>query len=127
MLLVEDNPTNQIVATKFLEGWGYSVTVADDGEEGVGLALDETFDVILMDLQMPNMGGLEATNLIRQFEQAERRHTPIIALTAHAMKIHKKECHEAGVDGFVAKPFTGIELKECIDKVCDGQGVQAVG
>ncbi len=117
VLLVEDNPTNQLVATRFLESWGHRVTLAADGEEGVGLVLEQPFDLILMDIQMPKMGGLEAIHLIRLAEEGTGARTPAVALTAHAMKGHEAECLEAGFDAFVAKPFDGRQLRSTIESL----------
>jgi CheY-like chemotaxis protein len=105
VLLVEDNMVNQRLALRLLEKRGHRVTVADDGRKAVALAADEDFDIALMDVQMPELDGLEATQLIRADEQARcRRRLPIVALTAHAMKRDEERCRAAGMDGYLTKP-----------------------
>ncbi len=104
ILLVEDNPINQKVAQRLLEKAGHSVTIASNGKEAVDLLERQTFDLVLMDVQMPEMDGLEATAVIRQQEEGTERHMPIVALTAHAMMGDREKCLEAGMDGYVTKP-----------------------
>ena len=117
MLLAEDNAVNQRLAAVNLEAWGHFVTVARaDGREAVEAFSAQAFDLILMDSQMPRMGGFEATAEIRHREQAgdgedaregdgaRRRRVPIIAMTANVMKGYREECLAAGMDGYVAKP-----------------------
>jgi CheY-like chemotaxis protein len=110
ILLVEDHPINQILATTLLKKWGHAVSLAKNGQEAVDLFGSQTWDVILMDMQMPVMGGLEATRLIRAAEGAGKR-TPIIAMTANAMDSDRQACLQAGMDDHLAKPFnaTGLE------------------
>ncbi len=114
ILLAEDNPVNQRVSTKVLEKRGHSVTLAHDGSEAVALALRQTFDLILMDIQMPKMDGYEATAAIREWERQGGRHTPILALTAHAMKSVQERCLAAGMNDYVSKP---IHLADLLRKV----------
>jgi CheY-like chemotaxis protein/HPt (histidine-containing phosphotransfer) domain-containing protein len=108
ILLVEDNPVNQKIAVSMLEKRGHDVIVAENGKEAIA-ALDrrevKRFDLILMDVQMPVMGGLKATILIREQERVTGGHVPIIALTAHAMKGDRELCLKAGMDGYVTKPL----------------------
>jgi signal transduction histidine kinase/CheY-like chemotaxis protein/integral membrane sensor domain MASE1 len=104
VLIVEDNLINQKVARKLLEQMGYTVDVAADGREGVQKWQDGSFDLILMDCQMPEMDGYEATREIRSRE-AGLRHTPIVALTANAMSGDRERCLSAGMDAFVSKPI----------------------
>ena len=103
ILLAEDNPINQKFAVRALTKRKHQVVVVNNGREAVEAWEKETFDVILMDVQMPEMDGLEATAAIRQLEQ--HRRTPIIALTANAMKGDEEKCLEAGMDGYVSKPL----------------------
>ncbi len=112
ILLVEDSLVNQKLAVALLKKFGHSVTLAKNGIEAVEQALKAKFDVILMDIQMPEMDGFEATTRIRQSETEKQ--TPIIALTAHAMKGYKERCLEAGMDGYVTKPLRIEELFEAI-------------
>ncbi len=108
VLLVEDNELNQEVATEILAGAGLQVSVAANGEEGVRAASAEIFDLILMDMQMPVMNGLDATIQIRQLPQY--RNTPIIALTANAYSEDRLACFEAGMTDFLAKPYDAARL-----------------
>jgi len=114
VLLVEDHPVNQVLARTLLTKWGYAVQVANNGQEAVDLFARQGWDVILMDMQMPVMGGLEATRLIRAAESASQ-HTPIIAMTANAMASDQQECLAAGMDAYVSKPFNTAVLKQTIE------------
>jgi two-component system sensor histidine kinase/response regulator len=116
VLVVEDNPVNQRLATRLLEKRGHRVVLAANGREAVDAIEREAFDLVLMDVQMPEMDGLEATAVIRQREQTTQRHQPIIALTAHAMKGDQLRCIEAGMDGYITKPIRTQELDEILDK-----------
>ena len=99
ILLVEDNPANQKLATYILQGSGPAVEIAGDGQEAVDLTEQNHYDVILMDVQMPGMNGLEATAAIRTGARRRRRpRVPIIAMTAHAMKGDREQCLAAGMD-----------------------------
>lgn len=110
LLLAEDNAVNQRLAVAILERRGHHVTVANNGEEALEAYADQEFDAILMDVQMPLMDGFEATANIRSKEQESGRHTPIIAMTAHAMKGDRERCIEAGMDDYVSKPIRANEL-----------------
>ena len=116
VLLAEDNHINQRVSAKMLEKRGHRVTVVADGREAVGMALRQTFDLILMDIQMPHMDGYEATAAIRQSEVQSSGHVPIIALTAHAMKSDQERCRAAGMDDFISKPIHQADLFEKIER-----------
>jgi signal transduction histidine kinase/CheY-like chemotaxis protein len=117
LLLAEDNVVNQRVAIGLLEKAGHEVTLAQDGKEALAAFEGMTFDLVLMDVQMPEMGGAEATGLIRQRERAQGGHVPIIALTAHALAGDRERCLAAGADGYVAKPIVPEELFREIDSV----------
>jgi CheY-like chemotaxis protein len=104
VLLAEDNPVNRTLALRLLGKLGHQVEVANNGEEALGLHARGKFDIILMDVQMPVMGGFEATARIREREAAGCPHTPIVAMTAHAMKGDRERCLEAGMDGYLSKP-----------------------
>lgn len=117
ILLAEDNIINQKLAVKLLEKRGYRVVVASNGREAVDAFEEEHFDLILMDVQMPEMDGLEATRLIREKETERGRHISIVAMTAHAMKGDREECLAAGMDDYMSKPFKPKELYSIIEKV----------
>jgi CheY-like chemotaxis protein len=113
VLVAEDNPVNHKVVTKLLERLGCSVEVAENGREAVAGWAQGTFDMVFMDVQMPEMDGLEATRIIRQAESEApgtgRPRTPIIAVTAHALPADRARCLAAGMDAHIAKPVT-LEL-----------------
>jgi two-component system, sensor histidine kinase and response regulator len=114
ILLAEDNMVNQKVATRLLEKEGHRVVVVGTGREAVSAIDRESFDVVLMDVQMPEMDGFEATAAIRGRERFGGKRLPIIALTAHAMSDDKERCLSAGMDGYVAKPVRRQELLDAI-------------
>jgi len=122
ILLAEDNPVNQLFARRLLEKKGHSVTLAMDGEAALRALAAETFDVVLMDLQMPVMDGLEAARRIRERERGSRVHVPIIAMTAHAMSGDREVCLEAGMDGYVSKPIDPRELFATIQAAAEMRG-----
>jgi signal transduction histidine kinase/ligand-binding sensor domain-containing protein/CheY-like chemotaxis protein len=105
ILLAEDNAVNQKLAQRAIEKMGHSILVASDGLRAVEAAAAQSFDLILMDLQMPEMDGFEATARIRQAELATGRHTPIVAMTAHAMHGDRENCLRSGFDGYISKPI----------------------
>ena len=110
VLLVEDHAINQLLATSLLKKWGHTVVLARDGQEAVDLFPTDRWDIVLMDMQMPVMGGLEATVLIRAQEPLGRR-TPIIAVTANAMETDREACLHAGMDDFLSKPINAAVLQ----------------
>lgn len=116
ILLAEDNPVNQKVAVRVLEKRGHVVVVAETGNVAVELSEMQAFDVILMDVQMPVMDGLEATLAIRSREKESGKHIPIIAMTASAMAGDKERCLEAGMDGYLSKPLATKELFALIER-----------
>jgi signal transduction histidine kinase/DNA-binding response OmpR family regulator len=115
LLLVEDNAVNQRLALRLLERRGYHVTVAGNGREALDAVSRQPFDLILMDVQMPEMDGLAATAAIRARESSTGAHTPILAMTAHAMKGDRERCLAAGMDGYIAKPIKSADLFEAIE------------
>jgi len=123
ILLAEDGLVNQKVAVSLLEQRGHQVVVANNGEEAVAALGRQSFDVVLMDVQMPTMDGFEATARIREKEAGSGRHIPIIAMTAHAMKGDRERCLAAGMDGYIAKPIRAKELYA----VVEGMAADAVG
>ena len=106
VLVAEDNPVNQRVATAMLKRRGHEVTIAGNGAEAVALIAERTFDAVFMDVQMPEMDGLEATQAIRRAEAGTGRHLPIIAMTAHAMNGDRERCLAAGMDDYLTKPVS---------------------
>ena len=117
ILLAEDNVVNQKVAVRLLEKHGYTVVVANNGLEALAVLSREPFDLVLMDVQMPEMGGFEATAAIRWQEQETGRHMPIIAMTAHTMQGDRERCLEAGMDGYVSKPIRVQELLAVLERL----------
>jgi len=116
ILLAEDNCVNQMLAVRLLEKSGHSVSVAANGKDAVSLFERYNYDAVLMDVQMPEMDGLEATRQIRRVESesGSRRHTPVIALTAHAMSGDEESCIEAGMDSYLSKPLDPGMLSEAL-------------
>tara|TARA_R110002111_G_scaffold262794_2_gene341073 strand:- start:5452 stop:9540 length:4089 start_codon:yes stop_codon:yes gene_type:complete len=116
ILLAEDSLVNQKLALALLEPHGHDISVVLNGREAVELRKSRPFDLVLMDVQMPEMDGLEATRLIRKYEAETGGHVPIIAMTAHAMKGDRERCLEAGMDGYVSKPVRVRELFRTIEE-----------
>ncbi|MBY0525848.1 MAG: PAS domain S-box protein [Gemmataceae bacterium] len=117
ILLAEDNRVNQRLAVGLLEKRGHHVVVADDGKQALAALNRHVFDLTLMDVQMPEIGGFEATALIRAGEKKSGQHMPIIAMTAYAMKGDRERCLASGMDGYVSKPVVAAELFQVIDEV----------
>ena len=111
ILLAEDNVVNQRLACRLLQKHGHTVTVANNGREAIDWYGRHRFDLILMDIQMPELDGFEATAAIRSQERLLATHTPIVAMTAHAMEGDRTRCLEAGMDGYIAKP---VNLKQLV-------------
>ena len=127
ILLAEDNPVNQRLAARILEKAGHSVLVVGNGKVALAALARETFDLVLMDVQMPEMDGLETTRTIRKDEIDTHRHMPIIAMTAHAMIGDRERCLEAGMDGYLSKPIRALDLLNFIERIRSGEAaVQAV-
>lgn len=117
ILLAEDGFVNQEVAVGLLEMQGHDVTVVENGQEAVDALNGETFDVVLMDLDMPVMDGWQATTAIRLMEQESERYTPIIAMTAHVLSETRNQCESVGMDAYVSKPISPEELFGTLDEV----------
>ncbi len=115
ILLAEDNFMNQKIATRMLEKKGWVVSVAQNGREAVDRVNNEVYDIVLMDVQMPIVDGLEATRLIREEEKNTGRHIPIVAMTAHAMEGDERKCLASGMDGYVSKPIDITKVYETIE------------
>ncbi|MCA9778191.1 MAG: response regulator, partial [Candidatus Eremiobacteraeota bacterium] len=115
ILLAEDNHVNQMVASAYLQKLGVELSIADDGQIAVDMVAQGSFDIILMDVQMPNMDGLEATRILRE----KGVKTPIVALTAHALKGDAERCLQTGMDAYVSKPIDETILRETIEKLAE--------
>jgi len=126
ILLAEDNKTNSLLAVQLLKKRGHTVVVVEDGEQALNILEEGNFDLILMDVQMPNMNGFEATKAIRKKEQPSD-HIPIIAMTAHAMKGDREACLEAGMDDYISKPIDSKELFRIIESTYSSSGEQING
>ncbi|MGH7171570.1 MAG: response regulator [Gemmataceae bacterium] len=117
VLLADDNPVNQMTGTTMLEKLGHTVVVASNGREALEKIDTRPFDMVFMDVQMPEMDGMAATVEIRKSEQSTGKHIPIVAMTAHAMKGDKEKCLQAGMDDYVSKPIRRQELADVIARV----------
>jgi len=117
ILLAEDNAVNQTLAVRLLEKRGYIVSVAANGREALAALDKEGIDLVLMDVQMPEMDGLQATMAIREKERSTGRHIPIIAMTAHALKSDEERCLRAGMDAFISKPVRTNDLFRTIERL----------
>jgi len=112
ILLVEDNALNQMVAEKFLEGMGLKISIASNGVEAVDMLKKNSYDIILMDIQMPEMDGYEATRYIRNNLNENIKNTPILAMTAHAFRDEEKKCKNAGMNDYISKPLNRNILQD---------------
>ncbi len=121
VLLAEDNNVNQRVAASFLKKLGYEAVIANNGKEALGLYKNQTFDLILMDVQMPEMDGFQATRSIRKLEKGSGNHIPIIAMTAYAMKGDRERCLQAGMDNYLSKPISLDKLSAKILQEIKGE------
>jgi signal transduction histidine kinase/CheY-like chemotaxis protein/HPt (histidine-containing phosphotransfer) domain-containing protein len=126
ILLAEDNAVNQRVAVRLLQGYGHTVTVANHGGEAVAAMDRENFDLVLMDVQMPEMDGFEATRLIREKEASTGEHTTMVAMTAHAMKGDRERCLTAGLDEYLSKPVQREELLRILAWVANGHALEVI-
>jgi two-component system sensor histidine kinase/response regulator len=117
VLLAEDNHVNQRLGVRLIENRGHQVTLASNGREAVEAMKEASYDLVLMDVQMPEMDGIEATIAIRAHEAKIGGRQHIVALTAHAMKGDERRCYEAGMDGYLSKPIRPAELDEILMRV----------
>jgi len=117
VLIAEDNPVNQLLMVRLLERRGYQVVVAGNGRAALTAISQQSFDLALMDVQMPELDGLQATRLLRQSERASGKCLPVIAMTAHAMQGDRDKCMDAGMTAYVAKPIRPEELFKAMDQV----------
>ncbi|MFI5120846.1 MAG: response regulator [Thermoanaerobaculia bacterium] len=126
VLLAEDSAVNQLLVVRLLEKRGHSVAVVANGKEALAALEKEDFDAVLMDVQMPEMDGFEATARIRKREEETGRHVPIVALTAHAMRGDRERCVRAGMDGYLSKPIRAAELIETLENLPTGPSIPRV-
>jgi PAS domain S-box-containing protein len=117
VLVADDSLVNQKLARGLLQRWGHSILTANDGREAIAAYRSHEVDLILMDVQMPDIDGLEATRLIRELETGSRRHVPIVAMTAHAMKGDRERCLSSGMDGYISKPVRSQELFDVVEQL----------
>ncbi len=121
ILLAEDNGINRKLAESMIKKKGWNVVSVTNGKEAVELYKKQSFDLILMDVQMPEMDGFKATSIIRELEEKKGDHVPIVAMTAHAMKGDREMCLGAGMDGYVSKPMKAKELYDVIEDLLNGK------
>jgi CheY-like chemotaxis protein/HPt (histidine-containing phosphotransfer) domain-containing protein len=127
VLLAEDHPVNQQVAALLLQRLGHSVAIVGSGRAALAALAAEAFDLVLMDVQMPDLDGLEATAALREREKSTGRRVPVIALTAHAMKGDRERCLAAGMDAYLTKPLQPEALRQALRGLCGGVGHQPGG
>ena len=123
--MAEDNPANQKLTVFVLGRQGHSVEVAENGREAVECICREDFDLVLMDIQMPEMDGYQATAAIRCLEDPAKAHLPIVAMTAHAMARDRQRCLAAGMNAYISKPINADELLNTIARLRPVQGPTA--
>ncbi|MEK7277737.1 MAG: response regulator, partial [Chloroflexota bacterium] len=116
ILMAEDNSINRDVTAKMLEKHGWRLTAVEDGQTAVAKALESAFDLILMDVQMPQIDGLSAIAAIREHERATGGHVPVVVVTAYAMPGDRERCLAAGADEYLAKPFKASRLYEIVER-----------
>ncbi|HWY98545.1 MAG TPA: ATP-binding protein, partial [Bacteroidia bacterium] len=119
VLLVEDNAMNQLLARKVLSDWGWNIMVVENGIEAIDKVTQNDFDIVLMDIQMPEMDGYEATRQIRNTLPEAKRHVPIMAMTAHVMPSEEERCYNAGMNGYISKPFDTQTLYTKIESIIE--------
>jgi CheY-like chemotaxis protein len=115
ILLAEDNRVNQLLATRLLEKGGHTVVLVETGTAALEALGKQSFDLVLMDVQMPEMDGLQATASVRLQEESTGKHIPIVAMTAHAMVGDKDRCLQAGMDAYISKPLSVKDLFATIE------------
>lgn len=115
ILIAEDNKINQLVARKILEREGHIISLVNNGQEAIEKSAEQTFDIIFMDIHMPELNGWEATDVIRKREKNTGQRVPIIALTGSSMQEDKTKCLNAGMDDFITKPFSRGKLLQTIE------------
>jgi two-component system sensor histidine kinase/response regulator len=126
ILVAEDNSVNQILIVRVLEKMGHTSVVVGNGKEALARVSSEQFDLVFMDVQMPEMDGLAATAAIRKTEEAKGTHIPIFAMTAHAMKGDRERCLQAGMDGYIAKPVRLSDIEHTLATLAEGKRTQPI-
>jgi CheY-like chemotaxis protein len=116
---------NQFLVVRLLEAQGHQLTVVNDGRAALAAVDERNFDLILMDLHMPEMDGLEVTRILRHCQNRGQRRVPIVAMTAHAMQGDREKCLEAGMDGYISKPIQAEELFKTIEGIIRAQAVNS--
>ncbi|WP_263351800.1 MHYT domain-containing protein [Acidicapsa acidisoli] len=127
VLLAEDNSVNQLLATRLLEKRGHFVKVTGNGREALDALAKDSYDLILMDVQMPEMDGIAATIALREMEKVTGNHQPVVALTAMVIKGDREKCMAAGMDGYISKPIRQHELDEILDSVAANLPASQIG
>jgi PAS domain S-box-containing protein len=117
ILIAEDNPVNQMLLTRMLEKRGHSVKVAANGRLALASVEDDSYDLLLMDVQMPEMDGMEATRVLRERESKTGTHLTVVGVTAHAMAGDRERCLQAGMDGYLSKPIRPTELDDLLERL----------
>jgi CheY-like chemotaxis protein len=125
VLVAEDNSINQLLIRRLLEKRGHRVSMASDGLEALRVLAETPVDLVFMDVQMPNMGGIEAVQAIREREQHEGTHIPIVALTANAMKGDEEKYLSSGMDGYLVKPIQTTKLDAILSQYAGAISSQA--
>jgi CheY-like chemotaxis protein len=120
ILVAEDNFVNLKLITRLLERWGQQVTLAANGREALEAFQRKTFDMVILDIQMPELDGFEVAAAIREMESETGKHTPIVAVTAHALAGKREECLARGIDAFVSKPIAPRELLKTLASLATG-------
>jgi CheY-like chemotaxis protein len=123
--VAEDNPVNQLLMVRLLEKHGFQVVVAGNGRAALSAISEQNFDLVLMDVQMPELDGLQATRTLREMEREGDKKLPVVAMTAHAMQGDRDRCLAAGMTAYVSKPVRSEELFKVIDEVLAGAAVTA--
>jgi len=121
ILVAEDNPVNQLLVTRLLEKRGHSVKLVGNGKLALEAIEEDSYDLVLMDVQMPEMDGIEATGALRKREVSFGTHLTVVGVTAHAMKGDRERCLEAGMDGYLSKPIRAQELDELLARHLAGR------
>lgn len=116
ILLVDDDATNRIVAESFIRRWGYKYKLARHGREAIDIWSRDSFDIVLMDIQMPEMDGFEATSEIRRQEENFGKSVPIIAMTANVCPGFRETCLRSGMDDYISKPITAVYFRALLEK-----------